>query len=45
MSKTGKWYYLTIIKPSNCYDMRIEPEVKLGTTITPPPWEEWCEFA
>jgi len=46
--EVGRWYYLDVyfrVKSSDYYGMRIEPEVEPVTTITPPPWEEWCELA
>jgi len=42
------WYYIRVdftVKSIDNYAMRIEPEVEPATTITPPPWEEWCLLA
>jgi hypothetical protein len=46
--ETNRWYYVDVyfvVKKAEKYAMRIEPEVEPATTITPPPWEEWCELA
>lgn len=47
--QTFKWYYVRssyVVKAGGeSYAMRIEPEVEPATTITPPPWEEWCLLA
>ncbi|MCX8137377.1 hypothetical protein [Pyrobaculum aerophilum] len=46
--QTGVWYRVVArftVKKHESYAMHIEPEVEPATTITPPPWEEWCELA
>jgi hypothetical protein len=46
--ETNKWYTVVayfVVKKAEKYAMRIEPEVEPATTITPPPWEEWCQLA
>jgi hypothetical protein len=46
--QTNTWYYVSVyftVKKQESYAVRIEPEVEPASTITPPPWEEWCLLA